>query len=80
MCIINKYANIYLQKIYIVMSCLRDFLKLKIADRPRANSGVSDRVITSEQHVCLVSGSVEENDLWHAVTLHLRRPDNHRSV
>lgn len=38
MCIINKYANIYLQKIYIVMSCLRDFLKLKIADRPRYNS------------------------------------------
>lgn len=26
MCIINKYANIYLQKVYIVMSCLCDFL------------------------------------------------------
>lgn len=28
MCIVNKYANIYLQKVYIVMSCLGDFLKL----------------------------------------------------
>lgn len=27
MCIVNKYANIYLQKVYIVMSCLCDFLK-----------------------------------------------------
>jgi len=28
MCIVNKNANIYLQKVYIVMSCLCDFSKL----------------------------------------------------
>lgn len=38
MCIVNKYANIYLQKVYIVMSCLCDFLKLTIADRPGSNN------------------------------------------
>lgn len=38
MCIVNKYANIYLQKVYIVMSCLCDSLKLTIADRPGSNS------------------------------------------
>lgn len=38
MCIVNKYANIYLQKVYIVMSCLCDFLKLTIVDRPGSNS------------------------------------------
>ena len=34
MCIVNKYASIYLQKVYIVMSCLCDFLRFTIADRP----------------------------------------------
>lgn len=28
MCIVKKYANIYLQKVYIVMSCLCDSSKL----------------------------------------------------
>lgn len=42
MCIVNKYANIYLQKLYIVMSCLGDFLKLNIADLSGSNSYMSD--------------------------------------
>lgn len=33
MYIVNKYANIYLQKLYIITSCLCDSLKLTIADR-----------------------------------------------
>lgn len=38
MCILNKYANIYLQKVYSVMSCLCDSLKLTVADRRGSNS------------------------------------------
>lgn len=49
MCIVNKYANIYLQKVYIVMSCLCDFLKLTIADRPSSNR--LNGVITSKRDV-----------------------------
>lgn len=33
MYIVNKYANIYLQKLYIKMSCLCDFLKVTITNR-----------------------------------------------
>lgn len=43
--IVNKYANIYLQKVYIVMSCLCDSLKLTIADRPDSNSLTSDMFV-----------------------------------
>lgn len=33
MCVVNKYANIYLQKVYTAMSCLCIGLKLTIVDQ-----------------------------------------------
>lgn len=52
-------TSIY-KKVYIVMSCLCDFLKLTIADRPGCNSYMSDRVITGERDVRFVALSKKE--------------------
>lgn len=64
------------------MSCLCDFLKLSIADRPGSNGEMSGGVIICERDadVRLVVLSRKENDLWHARTLHLRGHDDRCSV
>lgn len=82
MCIVNKYANNYVQKVYIVMSCLCDFLKLTIADRPALTvTCLAELLLVREMQtfVCVVL-SKKENDLWHARMLHLRGRDERCSV
>jgi len=76
MCFVNKYANIYLQKVYIVMSCLCDVVKLALKWPFPTRS-----VITGER--CwrsFCSADQGGRDVWHAVMLHLRGHGGYCSV